>query len=124
MPSPAPFLCRVPLASFCISQEWTCLCGLEVKSSFFSGGLRLPGPRARLRVQLPRSFCVSTMALVLHQRAEEQLGQLDAQQGPTQEGWPRRDAGGRHRKWRAQCKQDVEFRIIFFQFRKSPSAVL
>ena len=101
---PAPFLCKGPLASFCISQEWTCLCGFEVKSPFFSGGLRLPGPIAKLTVQLPRTFCVSTMALGLHQRAEEQLGHLDAQQGPTQEGWPHRDAGGRHRKLGVQCK--------------------
>ena len=35
MSSPALFLCKGPLASFCISQEWTCLCGFEGKSPFF-----------------------------------------------------------------------------------------
>ena len=71
---------------------------LKLRVLFFSGGLRLPGPIAKLTVQLPRTFCVSTMALGLHQRAEEQLGHLDAQQGPTQEGWPHKGCRGQASK--------------------------
>ena len=57
--SPAPFLCKGPLASFCISQEWTCLCRFEVKSPFFfQMGSDFLGPEPSWQCSCPKhSVC-------------------------------------------------------------------
>lgn len=39
---PAPFLCKGPVAPFCMSPEWTGLCGLTVGHPHFHGGKPCP----------------------------------------------------------------------------------